>query len=174
MSRKHIFYEDLDGDGKREVASEVNGTWNRVSVWAEDGTPLYNAHFGPGQRIPTDNMRDLDIADLDGDGRKEIVAAISSGLVVALDCRCKKVWARRMPSPPTVLACVRTDGGTRVVVGCEDGSLIVLDGKGETVGAGQVDGRPTCILVVDETVVVATDRGEVKALSAVSMESTTR
>ena len=86
-------------------------------------------------------------------------------MVVALDPQCRKVWARRLPSPPTVLACVRADGKTRIAVGCEDGSLAVLDGKGETVGTGQVDGRPTCILVVGEAVVVATDGGEVKDFS---------
>ena len=88
-------------------------------------------------------------------------ALLQEGLVVALDPQCRKVWVQRMPSPPTVLACVGAEGKTRVVVGCEDGSLAVLDGNGEIVGAGQVDGRPTCILVVGEAVVVATEGGEV-------------
>ena len=162
MSRRHLFYEDVDGDGRKEVVSEVNGSWNRVSVWAEDGTPLYNVNLGPGERHPTLNVRDLDLADLDGDGKKEILAATSSGLVMALNCRCEKVWGRRLPSPPTVLAAVRTDGRVWIAVGCEDGTLVALDGKGEVFGRTSVRGRPTCIGVLDGAAVVGTEEGEVK------------
>ena len=163
MSRKHIFYEDLDGDGRKEVVSEINGTWNRVTVWAEDGRALHNVHLGPGQRIPSDNVRDFDVVDLDGDGRRELLAALSGGLVLAMDHQCERIWSSRLPSPPTVMATVDAGAGVRVVVGCEDGALVVLDGAGEVVQSGRTRGRPTCIESVDETVVVATDHGEVKA-----------
>ena len=166
MSRKHIFYDDLNGDGQKEVVSEINGTWNRVTVWAEDGTPLHSVNFGPGQPIPAENIRDLDIADLNGDGRKEILAATSGGLVVALDHRCDKVWARRLPSPPTVMKCTEGQGAPRIVVGCEDGTLVVLDGKGKVIRVGSATGRPTCIERLNEGVVLATDRGEVRGLKA--------
>ena len=162
MSRRHLFYEDVDGDGRREVVSEVNGSWNRVSVWAEDGTPLHNVNLGPGERHPALNVRDLDLADLDGDGKKEILAATSGGRVMALDCQCRKVWVRRLPSPPTVLACVRSDGRVWIAVGCEDGTLIAMDGKGEVFGRSSVRGRPTCIGVLGGVAVVGTDEGEVK------------
>jgi hypothetical protein len=36
----HILYEDMDGDGTKEVVSETNGTWNRVTVWDVNGTAL--------------------------------------------------------------------------------------------------------------------------------------
>ena len=163
MTRRHLFYEDVDGDGRREVVSEVNGSWNRVSVWAEDGTPLHNVNLGPGENVPALNVCDLDLIDLDGDGRKEILVATSGGLVLALDCRCRKLWTRRLPSPPTVLCCVAAKGGCRVVAGCEDGTLFVLDGEGEIVRTGGIAGRPTCIERVEDGVVVATDRGEIKA-----------
>ena len=161
MSRKHIFYEDLDADGTREVVSEINGTWNRVTVWRENGAPLYNANFGPGNPIPAQNIRDLDIGDLDGDGKKEILAATSKGLVVALDARCNRVWTRRLPSPPTVLAFLRAYDASWVVTACEDGSVVVLDGSGEVRGLGKVSGKPTHILRLGDGVVVGTDRGDV-------------
>ncbi len=162
MSRKHIFYDDIDGDGKKEVVSEVNGAWNRVSVWASDGTPLYNANFGPGQNIPAQNMRDLDLADLDGDGKKEILSATSNGMVIALDHRCRKVWTRRLPNPPTVLACIGAKGEVRIAVGCEDGTVAFIDGEGEVVRMDHITGMPTCIECLEGSVVLATDRGEVR------------
>ena len=106
MNRAHLFYEDLDDDGKKEVISETNGTWNRVTVWSESGQPLFDASFGPGERIPAKNMRDLEVADLDGDGTKEIVVATSAGLLVALDHECRKLWARRLASPPVLMKCI--------------------------------------------------------------------
>jgi hypothetical protein len=161
MSRKHIFYEDLDGDGKKEVVSEINGAWNRVTVWTGEGTPLYNVNLGPGQSIPVDNVRDFDIADLNGDGKKEILVAVSGGLVLALNHRCEKVWASRLASPPTVMNSIGAGGEVRIVAGCEDGTLVVLDGQGEVIQSGRTTGRPTCIGRLGEDVVLSTDEGEV-------------
>jgi len=167
MSRDHLFYEDLDGDGVKEVVSEINGTWNRVTIWDREGRPLYNAQFGPGDSIPARNMRDLEVTDLDGDGKKEILAATSSGLVVALDCRCQKVWSKRLASLPTVLKAVTPPGAApQLVVGCEDGSVEVLDGQGNRLRQGRVEGRPTRLQAFPSPagpiVLLATDRGEVK------------
>jgi len=171
MNRSHLFYEDLDGDGKKEIVSEINGVWNRVTVWNEQGDALYNAQFGPGESITAGpiarTMRDLDIADLDGDGKKEILAATASGLVVALDHRCGKLWSYRYASPPTVLKAVARRSQTPwIVVGCEDGSVVALDGQGKLIRKDHVNGQPTCIEVFcsDEgsIVVLATDQGMVK------------
>ena len=168
MNRHHIFYEDLDGDGAKEVISETNGTWNRMTVWSVDDKALYDASFGPGDRIPAKNMRDVDIADLDGDGKKEIVVATSAGLVVALDHQCRKIWSKRLSSPPTVMKCVtpKNEGTPWIVTGCEDGGVVVLDGEGEIVRLDKVNGSPTCIEAVNigsSTVLLATDKGAVKA-----------
>ena len=159
MNRSHIFYEDLDGDGVREVCSEITGSWNRVTVWTAEGKALHDVSFGPGDFIPAKNIRDIDVADLDGDGKKEIVVATSGGIVVALTHRCEKVWAARLDSPATVLKCA---GGPWVFAGCEDGGVVVLDGKGRRVRSGRVEGVPTRIEEVDGAVVMGTDKGQVR------------
>jgi len=168
MNRHHLFYEDLDGDGTREVISEINGTWNRVCVWSASGAPLYSANFGPGRRIPAKTMRDIDVADLDGDGKKEIVAITSYRMVLALDSKCEKLWAKRLPVAATVAACIRPKGEkqARVVLGCNDGRLRVLDPKGQLVRVGEVAGQAAKIEpFVDadgnSLVAVGTNKGEV-------------
>ncbi|MBN1341437.1 MAG: VCBS repeat-containing protein [Phycisphaerae bacterium] len=171
MNRDHLFYEDLDGNGTKEVISEINGTWNRVTVWDRGGTALHDASFGPGERISltgnVKNMRDLDVADLDGDGKKEIVVATSSGLIVALDHQCGKIWATRLLSPPTVMKCVTPPGmkTSRILVGCDDESVIELDHGGKPMRSTKIIGRPTCIdvLTVDgkPVVLIATGNGQV-------------
>ena len=172
MSRQHILYEDVNGDGGKEVITDMNGAWNRVTVYTAAGKPLHDVSFGPGERIPNKNMRDLDIADLDGNGKKEIVSATSSGLVVALDCQCRKVWAKRLPSPATVMKIMRLDGKSPwIVVGSEDGTVLVLDAKGDFIRRDRVNGAPTCIAALDESgdtqgVLLATQKGEVRLFRA--------
>ncbi|NSW56073.1 MAG: VCBS repeat-containing protein [Armatimonadetes bacterium] len=167
MTRDHIFYVDMDGDGKREVVSEINGVWNRVTIWDGAGNALFNANFGPGNSIPARNIRDLDVADLDGDGKQEILVALSSGLVVALNHRCEKLWSTRSPSPPTVLAAFGASDGVpgTIFVGCENGSTRVLDAAGSAQMQGKVDGRPVSILKAgagrERAVTVGTSKGQV-------------
>ena len=126
----------------------------------------------PGERIPAKNIRDMDIADLNGNGKKQIVVATSSGLVVALDHQCRKLWARRLVSAPEVLRCVvpPTHQTPWIVIGCDDGDINVLDGTGQLVRLDKVSGRPTCIGVLSihsahPVVLFATDSGEVKAFA---------
>jgi hypothetical protein len=165
MNRHHLFYVDLDGDGVKEVMSEINGSWNRITVWRADGRPLYDASFGPGDRIPAKNMRDVDVGDLDGDGTLEIVTATSLGLVVALDHQCRKVWATQLNNAATVLKCVpRNDGPSSIVVGCEDGEVLLLNSLGKVTHRGEMLGSPTQALLFDGTrVVLASNKGHLKA-----------
>ena len=170
MNRAHLFYEDLDGDGKREVVSETNGAWNRVTVWSEGGKPLFDASFGPGERIPAKNMRDLEVADLDGDGKQEILAATSAGLLVALDHECRKLWARRLASPPVLMQCIQATVSDEplILVACEDGVVLTLDAGGRPVREGQLDGAPTCVAAArdragGQRILFGTNRGEIKA-----------
>jgi hypothetical protein len=172
QNRTGLFYEDLDGDGKKEVATAINGTWNRVAVYSEAGQPLYNAQFGAGpSSAPRAQMRDMDIADLDGDGKKEIVVGISEGLVVALNNQCQKVWSTRLPSPPVSLRCVDPPGVTLpwVGVGCDDGTVAALNEKGTIVGLSKTTGRPTHMETLETPAgplaVLATDKGDVKGFN---------
>ncbi|MEN6303934.1 MAG: VCBS repeat-containing protein, partial [Armatimonadia bacterium] len=140
MNREDNYYVDLDGDGKREVVSAINGTWNRITVFSEAGAPLYNAQFGSGVPTARENLRMMDVADLNGDGKQEIVVGISAGLVVCLDNQTKKLWSRQLASPPTVVRPV--PGSTPwLLVGCQDGTTYALDGKGQVLRQGKMSGR---------------------------------
>jgi hypothetical protein len=161
QTRHHIFVDDLDGDGKKELVSEITGAWNRVTVWDLQGKPLHNVQFGPGARDGGRDIRDLDVGDLDGDGKKEIVVALSSGLVVALNHRCEKLWSKKLSNPPAVLKVV----GSSVVVASDDGGVLMFGAKGDCLSQGKLSGRPTCIQRLASLVVVANEKGEVKAVS---------
>jgi hypothetical protein len=165
QNREDNFFVDLEGDGEKEVISAINGSWNRVGVWKADGTPLANAQFGPGDAEPRANMRATDVADINGDGRQEIVAAISGGMVVALDTRCRKLWAYSLPSPPRVMRLVPS--ASAVAVGCDDGSVITLNGRGEVTRRNRLSGRPEALEILETPsgpmAVLATDSGQITA-----------
>ncbi len=170
MSRDHIFYTDLDGDGQKQVVSEINGVWNRVTVWNQAGQALYSADFGPGEDIPYRNMRDLDIADLDGDGTQEIITATSAGLLVVLDHQCRKLWSVSLPSPASVIKAITPRGADNpiIYVGCDAGEVLAVDAAGQITHLGEIDGRPTSIAEADlpdigPVAVIAASRGPVKA-----------
>jgi hypothetical protein len=168
MSREHMFYDDFDGDGKKELASEINGTWNRMTVWDLEGRALGNANFGPGEPIPARNVRDVIVTDLDGDGKQEFVIALSGGIVVALDCRCERLWSARLSSTATVLLAGRgADGKPALWAGCEDGTVLRLDSRGQVLGSARVTGAPTRLTATQTAdgrtlVVFATNKGDVK------------
>ena len=168
-ARYHLFHADLDADGEGEVIGEISGPWDRVTVWDETGKAKASAPFGPGMRS-SHSLRDLDVADLDGDGTREILVGTDRGLLVALDARCEKVWSRRLKSPPRVFAAVSALGGngSRLVVGCDDGSVLLLDPAGQPLRVGRVPGRPQHIAVATRAgvphVVLTTGEGEVCVL----------
>jgi hypothetical protein len=168
MSRDHLFLADLDGDGTQEAVSEINGAWNRITVWDLEGTKsLYNAQFGPGNPIPTRNMRDLDLLDLNADGKPEIITATSTGLVVALDGKCEKLWSTQLASPAMALVAVRAEGARppQIVVACESGAMLTLDAAGKIVREGKLDSAATKMELISTPegprLVVGTVKGQV-------------
>ena len=164
MNRYDNFLVDLEGDGKKEVVSAINGTWNRVSIYSENGNPLYNAQFGPGIRGPRTNMRMMDIGDLDKDGKQEIIVGLSAGFVNALDGQAKKLWAKLLSSPPTVVKIVKEAGKTWICVGCEDGTVLAMDARGEILKQAKVTGKPVDLRIINipggQIAVMTTDTGE--------------
>jgi hypothetical protein len=169
QTRFHIFHLDIDGDGKKEVVGEITGAWNRVSVWDEDGKPKYTAYFGPGEnvfapgnfRFPKPPIRDIDIADVNGDGKLEIVLALSNGLAVALDGQCRRLWSARLGLTPTALKIV----GDKIVIAGDKGAIQVLDGLGNIVQSGQTEGLVRVLDIIDDKTFLAAGTGGLKAFA---------
>ncbi len=134
---------DLDGDGAPEILHASQGTWgrsgferggfrlwtNRATVYgqtqAEDAALPW--HVGPGFSMDTPPT----LADLDGDGRPEVVAPAYYGTIHAWNHRGRPApgW---LPSPN---AATRTDNGALL-----RGSIVAVDldgdGKDEVVAGG--------------------------------------
>ncbi len=156
---------DLDGDGNREVVSAINGIWNRISIYTEEGKSLYNAQIGPGIKGARTNIRAMDTGDLYGDGKQKIITGLSTGFVTVFDEKAGKVWAKAFSSPPVVVKMVRGSGQNWICVGCEDGTVVAMDKIGNITRESNVTGKPSnlCIMNTPEgkIAVFTTESGEV-------------
>ncbi len=161
--REHMFYTDFNGDGVKEVMSDMTGKWSRVSIWDVDSKALFNVNMGADVTI-----NDIDVTDLESDGAMEIVVAQSSGLVVALDGQCRKRWVRRLRSPPRRLIPAVAVGETKpwIVIGCEDETVVVLNAEGEIIRQGRIKGKPEQVISLESggmtLAVMGADGGELK------------
>jgi len=170
MNRPFTFYTDLDADGAREVISAINGVWNRVTVWDAAGRARHNVQFGAGEKAPAVTISGMDVSDIDGDGKQEVlVAKQPARMVVALDSALGKRWSTMLPSEPTALRALPSEGGKAVVVAaCADGSVICLDATGSPVAAARVEGRPVAAVRLgggaSAAIAIATDAGDVQIL----------
>lgn len=165
QNRVKLIVQDVDGDGSQELVSATNGRWNRVTVFANDGTPRANAQFGPaGGTQFREYLRDLAVGDLDGDGKAEILVAEWGGLVVALDHACQRLWSYRCPAPPRSLCLL----DKQILVGCDDGGILALNPAGQPTGKAGVPGRIRWLVpLAGKQVAVATDAGTVTVVSPV-------
>jgi hypothetical protein len=166
---------DLNGDGREEVVGLANGLLNGLHVWDNQGAVLGDAAFGDGwaspmptykKEIDVFNMRGLSLADLDGNGRKEICVITSRGFLIVLTDRCEKVWARRLPSDPFCVQAVEAEEDTKgcVLVGCSDDAVYRINATGAFTGPSSVEGIPVRMARLGGAeVVVATSKGNITA-----------
>jgi hypothetical protein len=166
MNRFDNFLVDLYGDGRHEVVSAINGAWNRISIYSEDGKPLYNAQFGPGlSDQPRSTIRMMDVGNITGDEKSEIIVGVASGLVVVLDGQAKKLWSKELSSPPTVVKVIKDNRMNWLCVGSENGTITAMDGNGNIIRQGKMSGRPVDLQVVQTAdgplAIVITDIGGV-------------
>src|SRR5262249_21280050 len=130
---------DLDGDGKTDLAVSVGGS-RVVSLFRNTGTPgVINATntFAPRVDIASNAVdRDVELADIDGDGKLDIVTTyFSAGTVSVLrNVAIRGILTTNSFAPRVIL----NTGGTYNVGIADldgDGKLdLVLDNRTASVG----------------------------------------
>lgn len=150
MNCQDLIVADLEGDGNQEVVMDVNGSWNRVCVYAADGTPRWAQSFGPSLKYPYRHMRGVVVADLEGDGKCGVVAATRDRIVTAFNAAGGQQWVLRLGSAPWCMTTAAVAGGARVIVGCEDGTVVIIDSTGKPVGRCKLESRVTALLAGQE------------------------
>lgn len=153
---------DLNGDGKDEIVYTLSGHWNEVRVYDNTGKPLWMKFFGPdklngGPRF----ISALAMVDPDGNGRRAVVVGTRNGWVNAFDHQGNPLWQRQFASAITSMSA--SDEKHLVVVGCEDGLLLLVDSTtGRSLAHGTFKGAVQQIVFVHDNVLAGSALGLVR------------
>ncbi len=161
LNRTGIIVADLNGDGKEEIVSGINGFWNRIIIWNNDGVPQREVSFGPGYaiRVPPYGKWRLerrmlaDVKLMRTTAGPRFAAGLEDG-VILLDRELKKLWRR---VPPAAVWCLAVFG-ERLAAGCADGSVILYDQEGNMTGRGKLPAGVVQLEFVSSNVLMAVDR----------------
>lgn len=176
QNTQDLIVADLNGDGSPEVVVDTNGTWNFVRAYAADGRALWAVSFGPALPYYNRHMRGVVVDDLDGDGKKEVVAATEEGIVAAFGFDGSRRWSRRLPSAPWAMAATEPaptpslarGRGRGIAAGCVNGSVYLLDALGRPTAAAALGAQVTALLPdASGRLMAATAAGDVALLAPV-------
>lgn len=147
---------DVDGDGLPEILMGTD--LGELICYDGDGTPLWQANVG-------DKATRILAVDLDGDGVQEIVCAAESANVYAFDASGELVWRRALPDGVSDLALLPGEA-PRFAAAVGAAGVVLLDARGEVLGAGAVDGRALRLAVLDRRIAGTTNQGTAVAFEA--------
>lgn len=153
-----VFGLDINGDGVQEVGSVSRNSLNdsfRLLVVSSSGQVLLKKNMFPGK---FENEATFSAADIDGDGRDEIIAVgrmigTGSNVIQVLDDDGTQLLARSILDPAfnsaksSVLADVNGDGQMEFIVAGKDSvsgvaAYQVLENNGSLIGGGTVFETP--------------------------------
>ena len=135
---------DIDGDGKKEI---VFGT-KQGKLFVLDLNSQIKWFYDSNEKVDEVELMFLDtegvssiyaspnVADIDGDGKKEIVFGTELGVVYVLNDKGKLVLKYKAGGPirgQVLLYDLYEDDDVKVIFGCDDNKLYVLNSKGKLV-----------------------------------------
>ncbi|HKE00585.1 MAG TPA: FG-GAP-like repeat-containing protein, partial [Planctomycetota bacterium] len=117
----------FDGDGRRDLVVGTDATGLHVTAFRFDGTSRFTS-------AAHDWIEVLETADLDGDGRDEVLAGDHLGRVLALDASGARLWDARVHSKTVGLhvADLDGDGAKEVAASAIAGHVLVVDARGRS------------------------------------------
>jgi outer membrane protein assembly factor BamB len=116
-------------DGGKQRCPIFGGADGNVHALNPDGSVRWLFNAG-------DEITGLAALDVNADGKDEVVATSMNDSVYALDGGGKPLWRRNLQSKLTSVVAFSSAAGPRVLVGCRDGAVYLLDARTGEVLAG--------------------------------------
>lgn len=158
---------DINGDDKDEIIYTLSGHWNELRVYDSNQKPLWMKSFGPDKLTGgAPFMSSLVVADLEGIGRKVVVVGTRNGWINAFDARGDSLWQQQFSSAITALSA--NDKLRQIAVGCEDGSLFLVNNTGKTMVHGKMKGAVQQLVFNNEGLFAGTAAGIVRSYPVVA------
>jgi hypothetical protein len=150
---------DINGDSIEELMYTLSGHWNELRVYNPSGTPLWLKSFGPDMNTSALFMTGLELLDFDKNGRKEIVVGTRLGWLTVFDDMGTQIWQHHFESG---ISKISVSNNQKIAVGCDDGSLILLDGDGKQLVTSQMGGAITSVFFDEDAVIAGNANGLVR------------
>ncbi|MBN2053152.1 PQQ-binding-like beta-propeller repeat protein [Candidatus Woesearchaeota archaeon] len=174
------FVADIDGDGKKEIifgtkkgklfvlSSDANIKWFYDSSETVDEVEL--------MFLDVENVSSIEappnVADINQDGRHEVVFGTELGMVYLLDDKGKLIWKFKAGGPirgQVLIYDLYQDNDMKVIFGCEDQKLYVLDSRGRLVwnfdAGSAIQSTPSILQKDQPCVVFGADDGSIFCVS---------
>lgn len=153
----HLMVADINKDGVEEIIFNLSGHWNELRVYSgSTAKPLWMQYFGP-DKAGSDFMRALVIADLYGDGYRQVIVATKNGWVCAFDYKGQPVWQQYFSSGIRSMANIHDR--KQIAVGCEDGTMATLDKEGRIIQLNVLNSSVNTLLYTRQMLFVGTEKG---------------
>jgi hypothetical protein len=163
-----LLVSDLSDSGRQQVVFSLSGHWNELRVYdGQQNKPLWMKSFGP-DRAGGGFMSGLQVLDLQGAGKKTVLAATRNGWVSAFGHDGTELWQRRFDAAVTVV--VGDERHKRVIVGCADGSLHLLDRNGNVLKQGVFGSPVASAAFVDDSLIAGGTDGSIKGFSMIQSD----
>ena len=148
---------DLDADGTKETVA--GNAYFCLNIINSNGKRRLRAgRFGPEQSAVTS-------ADLNDDGRREVILGTDGGDVLAFDLDGKQLWQRNVGDRVTSLVPMNTEGTTTIIAASDSGYVWAFDGNGKPRWHTNL-GQPVRRLIPrDDTLIAAASAAGVVVLS---------
>ena len=178
----------LDADGRQAASHGLDGWASMMpacDVWVgagsdhlvASGTTRSNV-FGlkmAGNRLEVlwkqavgEEVRAMAVGDVSGDGRPEVAAGSDCFYLYLFSEDGTEQWRRNLGAPVerVLLSDLIGNGRPEIVAGCEDGSVWVLDGEGETIAIHRTSATIHALIAGrDRHVLLGSSDGRLSALS---------
>jgi hypothetical protein len=178
----------LDANGKQAASHGLDGWASMMpacDVWVGNGgehlvacgTTRSNV-FGlkmDGSRLDVlwkqavgEEVRALAVGDVNGDGRPEVAAGSDCFYLYLFSEVGTEQWRRNLGAPVerVLLSDLTGNGRPEIVAGCEDGSVFVLDGEGQTIALHRASATiHTMAAGRDRQLLLGSSDGRLSALS---------
>ncbi|MSS71576.1 MAG: hypothetical protein EXS64_08810 [Candidatus Latescibacteria bacterium] len=141
---------DLDGDGRPEVICGTNRDFTLRVFSGPEGRLLWERNLGD-EVVGIEVLKEKEACRL--------IVGSPNFYICGFSGEGDKLWAVNLGAAVRVTAAL--DG--RVVAGCEDGSLHLLNGKGRVVGRAEAGSRITALTTLGETILAGCANGNVMA-----------